>query len=767
MVAIDGLVSGLDTTTIIDALLQSYQVKIDLLVRQKQEALDQQEAFKSIEANLLTLQGALVPLASSIKSVFDQKTATVSDEDALTAAASRTATPGTYTLTILQLAQAHQIATQGFSSPTAKITQGTLTIQVGNGAATTITIDSTNDTLQGLADAINSAGIGVTATVIHDGSPEYSAPYRLLLTADEPGAANQIKITNALAADTGTAIKPVFSGTYIGDAVTDPGFAGTSTVTSNRGAGNYTGNDNDTYTFTVQTGGTVGTDTIVISYSDGSGTNSGTLTVNPSDVDTFLNVAEGVQVKFSAGTLVAGDTFTIDVYVTELQQAQNARIALGSGAGALVAESSTNTFDQLIPGVTLDVQKADPAKPITVTVSRDVDAAVDAVQAFVDAFNETMDFIDEQLYYDPETGEEGPLLGEFSAVQIQEAIRTAVVQPVQGLLTGVRTLSAVGLRLEDNGKLSLDAGKLRDALLGQLDNVTPEDVKRLFAIYGESSNPGIRFVTGSIYTKASSTPYQVDIIQAAERASITATNAVTGTITINATNNTFQIRVDKRDSAVLTIPDGTYTLEQIALVLEDLINSDENISPASVEVTVSGNQLVITSTSYGYESEVTVLGGTALASLGFSGSETDRGRDVAGSFIVNGQTEPAVGRGQILTGLGDNEYTADLQLRVTLTPSQVQPGIDGTIHVTSGIANELAKVLGELLDPVDGRLKRLNQRFTDEIDAIDDAIRRQEERRDLERDALVRKFALLETTLSDLQNLTAMLAAQLQAVSLG
>ena len=201
-------------------------------------------------------------------------------------------------------------------------------------------------------------------------------------------------------------------------------------------------------------------------------------------------------------------------------------------------------------------------------------------------------------------------------------------------------------------------------------------------------------------------------------------------------------------------------------MLQDLINKDENIAPSSVEVTVSGNQLVITSQQYGYESEVTILGGTALASLGFDGTETDRGKDVAGSFIVNGKTEPAVGRGQILTGLGDNEYTADLQLRVTLTASQVQSGVDGTVQVTSGVANELAKVLAELLDPVDGRLKRLNERFADEIDDIDEAIRQQEQRRDQERQALVLKFAALETTLSDLQNLNAMLAAQLQAVSL-
>ncbi len=78
----------------------------------------------------------------------------------LTAAASSNAAPGIYNLQVDSLAQAQEIASQGFASPTSAITQGTLQLQIGNGAATTITIDSTNNSLQGLANAINGANIG-------------------------------------------------------------------------------------------------------------------------------------------------------------------------------------------------------------------------------------------------------------------------------------------------------------------------------------------------------------------------------------------------------------------------------------------------------------------------------------------------------------------------------------------------------------------------------------------------------------------------------
>ena len=762
MFQIDGLVSGLDTTAIIDALLQSYQARIDLLQAQKQEAVDEQTAFKTMEANLIALRSALVPLSSSVNNVFEQKTATVSDETALEVAVSRSATPGSYVFKALQLAQNQQIATQGFAAPSSRITQGTLTIQVGSNAPVTITIDSTNDTLQGLADAINAAGAGVQASIIHDGSPSTTAPYRLLLSAIDSGTENVITVTNNLAPDSGGAIRPEFSGTYIGDAVKGASFAGTSTPTSNRGANNYTGPDNDTYTFTVRTGGTVGVDNgITIDYTDGSGDNVGTITVNATDVDTFLPVAEGLQIKFSAGTLQAGDTFTVDVYVSELQSPQNARLSIGSGPGALIVESPSNTFDSVLPGLTINLLKADPNRELTVSVSPDKEAITSAIEEFVASFNELMDFIDEQLFYDPETGEEGPLVGEFAAIDIQERIRSLVVEPVTGLSSGLRVLSSVGLRLEDTGKLSFDSSVLDDIIEGRNSTYTLEDVQRLFGLYGESSNPGIRFITGSSRTVPSDTPYEVDIIQVAEQATITATNAVTGTVTISATNNTFQIRVDGRDSNVLTIPDGTYTLAQLAPILEDLINKDDNIAPARVSVSVVGDQLQITSERYGLDSEVTILGGTSLSSLGFDGTETDTGKDVAGSFIVNGVTEPAVGKGQILTAEDSNQYTAGIQLRVTLTPSQVQPGVDATLHVTSGVANNLVNLLSDLLDPVDGRLKRINDRYNDEIEDIEETIAEQEKRRDAEREALIRKFATLETILSDLQNVNAMLTAQL------
>ena len=62
-----------------------------------------------------------------------------------------------------------------------------------NGSGTkSITIDSSNNSLQGIRDAINAARMGVTATIVNDGS---GTPYRLALSSDNNGASNSMKIT--------------------------------------------------------------------------------------------------------------------------------------------------------------------------------------------------------------------------------------------------------------------------------------------------------------------------------------------------------------------------------------------------------------------------------------------------------------------------------------------------------------------------------------------------------------------------------------------
>jgi peptidyl-prolyl cis-trans isomerase A (cyclophilin A) len=92
----------------------------------------------------------------------------------------------------------------------------------------------------------------------------------------------------------------------------------TSIVHSDTGPG-YTGTSDDLFTFTVTSGGTVGTDDgLTVAFKDSNGTSSGTITINHTDVGNPLAVAKGITLTFGAGTLVANDTFTLEAGQTAI-----------------------------------------------------------------------------------------------------------------------------------------------------------------------------------------------------------------------------------------------------------------------------------------------------------------------------------------------------------------------------------------------------------------------------------------------------------------
>lgn len=758
---VGGLVSGMDTDKIITGLLAIDQAKITRISARASQIRTTQAAFQQIEARLLTLQGDVTQLARSVNGVFDGRSATSSDESLVTAAATPSAIPGTYTLRVNSLARAQMTAAQGFDDPGSTITQGTLDLRVGSGAVKTITIDGSNNTLQGLAQAINTAGAGVAATIVNDGSG--SQPYRLLLTATGTGSAGAVTMTNHLADSAGNAIKPVFDQSFLGSISLGTGYTGTSVPTVNAGAGAFTGTTNNRYTFTVVTGGTVGTDNnLQVAYADASGQHTGTLTINAADVDQELAVAEGVRVKFAAGTLVAGQTFSVKGYVPTVQDAADASVTLGSGAGALTLTSSTNTLDGLLPGVTLNLKGSDPGQTVSVQVASDVQAAHQAVKDFVTAYNDLMSKVDELTAYDSQSGQGGPLLGNRSATQIQDSIRAAVSDVVAGLGPQANRLSILGISTDDNGRLVLNDATLTDVLAGNKPGVTLADVRRIFALSAASTNPGFQFITGSTKTKASATPYTVQITQAAEQARVTAASVLAASTTIDATNNTFALTVDGTSVSV-TLASGNYTAEALSQAVQGAINDSPNLAGRRVTVGLDAGRLSITSASYGSTSQIAIGAGSANAALGLSGTESSQGKDVAGSFLVGGMTETARGIGQLLIGDAGNANTADAQLRITLTAAQVGAGTSADLTITRGIASKVDLALNSLLDPVSGRMKSIDDDFKTQLDDLDAQTQRQNDYIATRRQNLLQQFAAMETTLAKLQAAGSFLNAQTNA----
>ena len=756
-ISFSGLASGLNTNALIQNLLRFNQQRINLLNQTVQTDTQQQTAFQGVQSRLQTLQTAVSQLGQSQGSVFDNKVVSSSNTDLLTAAVGTGAQTGVTNLRVLSMAQADQIASQGFEDPNSVISQGTFQIEAGSNSAT-LTIDSTNNTLTGLAAAINNANIGVSATIVNTGSTDSrTQPYRLLLTSSSSGTANAIKITNSLAATGSGAVQPNFATAQIGPAVTTASFSGTSAVTSSTASG-YTGFSNDTFTFTVANGGTVGTDDgIQLNYTNSSGTQTGTITVNHSDVDSALSVADGVQVKLGAGTLNAGDQFSISVFSPTIQSATDAQVQLGTGAGAIVVRSSSNTVTNLIPGVSIKLQSADPTKTVQLNVTNDVDGAVKAISNLIDDYNQFASYIDTQTKYVPGSGTTTGTAGPLNSVASVRGLRNQVLQSIMSIANNlppqINRLGAIGISPDSNGQLKVDTTQLTNVLSGGVPGVSFNDMKTLFGLQGQSSSTGVQFATATSNTKTSSTPYTVHITQAAQRAVISSSNPVATSTVIDGSNNTLALTIDGKTTGDITLASGTYTAQALANELQNKINAAAAPNGSSVTVSVDNGKMVITSGRYGTASTVSADSGSALSVTGFTGSETSTGVDVAGSYIVNGQTETATGVGQALTGGNTNANTAGLTVVVTLAPSQILPGgTDSTMSVTRGVASSLDNMLKGMLDPANGQLTLIANQFATQIQNAQNDVNTQTASMNAQQAALMRQFASLESVMANLQS---------------
>ncbi|WP_237134498.1 flagellar filament capping protein FliD [Pseudohongiella sp. O18] len=201
-----GIGSGLLTSDLLDQLVEAERAPATARLDRDQDIAEARlSAFGEVSSMLATFNTSIKQLNSV--SAFNASQAVSSNESVLTATASSVAADGNYNINVQKLAQQHTLATQSYASTTEAIGVGSLTFRFGttefDGASAyqsftvnpakqsrSITIDSSNNTLAGIRDAVNKAKIGVQATIVDDGTG-----FRLLFTSSDGGANNSLEIT--------------------------------------------------------------------------------------------------------------------------------------------------------------------------------------------------------------------------------------------------------------------------------------------------------------------------------------------------------------------------------------------------------------------------------------------------------------------------------------------------------------------------------------------------------------------------------------------
>lgn len=182
--------------------------------------------------------------------------------------------------------------------------------------------------------------------------------------------------------------------------------------------------------------------------------------------------------------------------ITTIDAAQDAVILVD---GQQISRDS-NSFSDVIDGVTFNLVKAEEGTVETLTITQDEAAVRGRVESFVSAYNTLNNTINQLSSFNADTGAAGVLLGDSSLRGVQTQLRQTLTDAVQGF--DISTLAELGVTTnQDNGNLQIDTDRLDSAL-----NTNFSSVANLFA-----SENGIAKRLDGVLTRYTSTDGVLDL----------------------------------------------------------------------------------------------------------------------------------------------------------------------------------------------------------------------------------------------------------------
>ncbi len=203
--------------------------------------------------------------------------------------------------------------------------------------------------------------------------------------------------------------------------------------------------------------GVGGTETRLVLTADGTGSDNA-ITV------TAVNGGEGDLQQLVYDPLPGSGVTNL----TQLNPAQDAIILIDT----LSVTSSSNTIENAIDGVTLELHKADPAVDHTLTTSLDTEKITSAVESMVDKYNDFIKTMKSLTAYS-EGGTSGALLGDALARGILSTVRSNITAQVKSISNSdFSSLAAIGITTNDDDTLSIDTSDLNSVIEDELDTLT-------------------------------------------------------------------------------------------------------------------------------------------------------------------------------------------------------------------------------------------------------------------------------------------------------
>ena len=214
-----------------------------------------------------------------------------------------------------------------------------------------------------------------------------------------------------------------------------------------------------------------GVNASIINVDDGAGGTVSKLVLTSKETGTANEIAVTASedpAVLGLSQLVYDPTGSGTTNLTQQNAALDAKILVDGQ----MATRSSNSIDDVIQGVSLDLKKAEIGTVFNVNVSLDEDSIKEVTEGFVAAYNGLMSIVKDLGQYDSESKEAGALVGDSTLRNVQSQIRQAVGDSVSSASSGFNSLAMIGITIDRSGIMALNSSEFSGALKDNLSAVS-------------------------------------------------------------------------------------------------------------------------------------------------------------------------------------------------------------------------------------------------------------------------------------------------------
>jgi flagellar hook-associated protein 2 len=444
--------AGFNVSSTVAEIIGNLQ-KVETPWKNELTSLQSQDTAISSLGSLLSNVSTDIGQLTDFTGVLAQKEGSSSDTSVLDlTSATSSAEAGTYSVAVNSLAETSSgyLAEIANSSDTLS---GSITLKVGSGTAQTITLGSNDNTLAGLASAINSSNIGITANVLTDATGS-----RLSLVSGTSGAGGNIVVTNnsltAAASNTLGATVTAGSGSNASTALLSAVAGSSEQLTGSLAVTVGSGTQQTISMSAVNTaeGGTTLADLQQYIHSNSSALGFDASLVTNSDGTVNLKLTSSTA--GSSGTLAVNSSLvdaSTSLAYTSTVTGSNASLTIDG----VSLTSASNTVSNLIPGVTFQILGTSSSNsPVQVVIANDNSGVESAVNQLVTDYNSLISAVNVQEG-DTSSGTPEPLFGSPTLALLQQELLSSInIGNPNGYLSPISTVPGVTL----SGSMTIQVG---------------------------------------------------------------------------------------------------------------------------------------------------------------------------------------------------------------------------------------------------------------------------------------------------------------------